>query len=185
MAIHRTRAWRDHAPTALPWAMARVALVCVVPDGTVPTDGTQPRVAEETLVEWPVGDSGDIGIEVQHADGSPYNLAGCTLTLVCRQHAADPIPALAYTATINSPGVGGGGASSAFTGVIDGGGASEEIVVSSSGTVPVQASHTKNMTAGALYWFDVRLVAADSTVWHVMPSSKWIPTMTVARAGEP
>jgi len=122
-------------------------------------------VAEEHLIEWPVGDSGTIGIAVQHADGTPYDLTGCALTLVCRRHISDPIPALSYTATIDPT--------------------PDGETAPGTASVAVSRTHTAAMTAGALYWYDVRLVAADTTVWHVMPSSKWIPTMTVARAGEP
>jgi hypothetical protein len=117
------------------------------------------------LVEWPVGDSGDIRIAVQHADGSVYDLASCVLTLVCRRHIGDPLPAFAYTATLDPTPDGGAAPGTA--------------------SVPVLGADTAAMTAGAFYWYDVRLVAANTTVWHVLPSSKWIPTMTVARAGEP
>jgi hypothetical protein len=141
--------------------MARAALLCIVPDGTAPTDGTQPRVAAEHYVEWPVGDSGDIEIAVQHADGSAYDLTGCALTLVCRRHAADAAPALAYEAVLDAD---------PTTGLA---------------TVTVLAANTAAMVAGAIYWFDVRLVAAGTVIWHILPASKWVPTMTVARANEP
>ena len=145
--------------------MARVSLICVVPDGTAPTDGSQPRVASETIITWPVGDSGDIGLSVQHADGSAFDLTSCTLTLVCRRHMADATPAFAYDAVIDPTPQGGTAPGTA--------------------TVTVDGADTAAMTAGATYWYDVRLVDANSIAWHVFPASKWLPTMTIARADEP
>lgn len=145
--------------------MSRAALVCVVPDGTAPTDGSQPRVAAETIITWPVGDSGDIGLTVQHADGSAFDLDGCTLTLVCRRHMADATPAFAYTAA-NDPTPQGGTAPG-------------------TATAAVLGDDTEAMTAGATYWYDVRLVDSNDVAWHVLPASKWLPTMTIARSGEP
>lgn len=145
--------------------MSRAALVCVVPDGTAPTDGSQPRVASETIITWPVGDSGDIGIAVQHADGSVFDLASCSLTLVCRRHVADTTPAFAYEAVIDPTPQGGTAPGTA--------------------TVPVVGSDQAAMTAGATYWYDVRLVDSNDVVWHVLPASKWLPIMTIARADEP
>lgn len=165
----------------------RASLLCVVQDGTVPADGTLARVAAPTPIEWPAGDSGTIGIVVQGADGKPYDLAGCALTLVCRQHVADPVPAFAIAATIDSPpGAGGGGAGSGFSGTIDGGNAGGDApAISSSGTVAVQASDSSALEPGQLCWYDVRLSAPGGQVQHVLPLSKWIPTATIARAGEP
>lgn len=145
--------------------MSRAALVCVVPDGTAPTDGSQPRVAAETIITWPVGDSGDIGISVQHADGSVYDLASCALTLVCRRHIADTTPAFAYAAVIDP---------TPHDGTAPG-----------TATVSVLGADTAAMTAGATYWYDVRLVDSNSVAWHVLPASKWLPTMTIARADDP
>ena len=137
----------------------------MVPDGTAPTDGSQPRTAAETVVRWPVGDSGDIDLAVQHADGSAYDLTDCALTLVCRRHMADETPACAYEATIDPTPEGGDAPGTA--------------------TVAVDGEDTETMTAGATYWFDVLLTDASDALWHVFPASKWIPEMTIARAGEP
>jgi hypothetical protein len=145
--------------------MSRLSLVCVVPDGTAPTDGSQPRTASETVVRWPVGDSGDIDLAVQHADGSAYDLTDCTLTLVCRRHMADTTPAFAYEAAIDATPQGGTAPGTA--------------------TVSVDGDDTEAMIAGATYWFDVLLTDAGDVLWHVLPASKWLPAMTVARAGEP
>ena len=108
-----------------------------------------------------MGDSGTIDITVVGADGSAYDLTSCTLTLVCRRHLTDETPALAYEATLSATPADG------------------------TATVDVLAADTAEMVAGATYLFDVRLVAEDGTVMHIMPPSKWIPLATVARADEP
>ena len=141
--------------------MASATINCVVPDGTATLDGTLIRHAYTVRLEWPVGDSGTIDITVVGADGSAYDLTSCTLTLVCRRHLTDETPALAYEATISATPEDG------------------------TATVDVLAADTAEMIAGAAYLFDVRLVAEDGTVMHIMPPSKWIPLATVARADEP
>lgn len=141
--------------------MASASITCVVPDGTATLDGTLIRHAYEARLEWPVGDSGTIDITVVGADGAAYDLASCTLALVCRRHVSDATPALAYTATFSATPSDG------------------------TATVDVMAADTAAMTAGATYLFDVRLVAADGTVMHIMPPSKWIPLATIAQEDEP
>ena len=141
--------------------MASATINCVVPDGTATLDGTLIRHAYTARLEWPVGDSGIIDITVVGADGSPYDLANCTLTLVRRRHLTDETPALAYEATLSATPADG------------------------TATVDVLAADTAEMVAGATYLFDVRLVDANDQVLHIMPPSKWIPLATVARADEP
>lgn len=141
--------------------MASASIACVVPDGTATLDGTLIRHAYEARVEWPVGDSGTIDITVVGSDGAAYDLASCTLTMVCRRHVSDTTPAFAYEATLSATPADG------------------------TATVDVLATDTAAMTAGATYLFDVRLVDKNGTVMHIMPPSKWIPLATVARANEP
>lgn len=141
--------------------MATASITCVVPDGTATLDGTLIRRAYEARLEWPVGDSGTIDITVVGSDGAAYDLASCTLALVCRRHISDETPALAYEATLSATPADG------------------------TATVDVLAADTEDMTPGATYLFDVRLVDANGDVMHIMPPSKWIPLATVARDGEP
>jgi hypothetical protein len=141
--------------------MASASITCVVPDGTATIDGTLIRHAYEARIEWPVGDGGEIDITVVGADGAAYDLASCTLTMVCRRHISDATPAFAYEATFSATPADG------------------------TATVDVLAADTAAMTAGAVYLFDVRLVDKDGVVMHIMPPSKWIPVATVARADEP
>lgn len=142
-----------------------VALLCVVPDGTAPTDGTLTRVALPTTVQWPVGDSGTVTFSAIGEDGSVYDLDGCAVTLVCRKLVADATPVFAYEATIDPTPEGG--------------------TAPGTGEFPVVGTDTEDMTPGLAYWFDVRLVDADDAVFHILPPSKWLPTMTIARADEP
>jgi hypothetical protein len=145
--------------------MAHQSLGCVVPDGTVPTDGTLPRTASRQDIEWPVGDGGTIDVACTGEDGEIYDLDGCALTLVCREHTADEAYIFAYDAVVDVPGQGESPAGTA--------------------TFTLDAADTANLVAGKVYWYDVRLVADDDTVYHVIPPSKLTPTFTIARADEP
>src|SRR5512141_281884 len=141
--------------------MATASITCVVPDGTATLDGTLIRHAYDTRLEWPIGDGGTIDLAIVGADGDAYDLASCTLTLVCRRHISDETPTFAYEATIG------------------------DTPAEGTATVDVLAADTAAMTAGATYLFDVRLVDKDGVAMHIMPPSKWIPLATVARADEP
>lgn len=145
--------------------MAHATLACVVPDGTVPTDGTLARTAVPTPVYWPIGDGGTIDISAIGEDGEVYDLAGCTMTLVCRRNPTDAAPVLQYEAAIDPTPEGGEAPGTA--------------------TVTVLAADTEDMVAGVTYWFDVRLVDDSDVVYHILPASRWLPVVTVARADEP
>lgn len=140
--------------------MASASITCVVPDGAATLDGTLIRHAYDARVEWPVGDGGTIDVTVVGSDGAAYDLASCALTLVCRRHISDATPAFAYEATLSATPADG------------------------TATVNVLAADTAGMTPGATYLFDVRLVAEDGTVMHIMPPSKWIPLATVAQSDD-
>lgn len=145
--------------------MAHAVVPCVVPDGTAPSDVTLARVATPVPILWPKGDGGTITISVIGEDGEVYDLTGCTVTLVCRRSAGDADPALEYEAAIDPTPEGGNPPGTAV--------------------VTVLAEDTEAMTAGLIYWYDVRLVADDDSVYHILPPSRFMPTATIARADEP
>jgi hypothetical protein len=139
------------------------ALLCIVPDGTAPADGTLARVALPSPIEWPIGDSGTIGLSFQGEDGTPYDLTGGVVTLSCREHIADAYPLFTVSAAIAPTPSGGTPPGTALASVL--------------------AAHTALMSPGSLCWYDVRLSNGGST-WHVLPASKWIPTGTVVKTGD-
>jgi hypothetical protein len=143
------------------------SLTCIVDDGTIPSDGTLPRVPFRQDLTWPEGYGGTISCVVQHASGSAYDLTGCSLVLVVREHAEDPVPVLKATATIESiPVVGGGGAAGSFDSVVF--------------AIPV----LRELVAGVTYFFDVRLATPGPVAWQVVPASKLTPTLAITKSWE-
>jgi len=74
------------------------SLTCIVEDGTVPSDGTLPRVSTRQDMTWPVGYGGTVALKVQHSDGRAFDLTGCRIDLVAREHVSDPTPIMAVAA---------------------------------------------------------------------------------------
>ena len=147
--------------------MPNLALTCIVEDGTLPADGTLPRVATRQDITFPVGYSGAIALTVQHASGAAFDLTGCSVDFVARLHASDAVPALAYAAILY-PAEGGG-------------------ISLGDGVVSLLAADTADLVAGAVYWFDVRLttVATPPVEDQVVAPSQLAPRLAIARAGEP
>jgi hypothetical protein len=144
--------------------MASAALVCIVPDGTGPTDGTLARSPVQQTIEWPAGDAGTVHVTCYGEDGAIFDLAGCSIALVCRLVSGYDAYVFAVNGTIDPTPQGG----------------------SAPGTArfAVPGAATQDMVAGKTYWYDVRLVDGNNA-YHVVPASKWMPTMTIARADEP
>jgi hypothetical protein len=147
--------------------MAHVSIICVVQDGSAPVNGTLRRVAATAPIQWPAGDGGTITVNVIHEDGSIYDLEGCSLALACREHAGDLQPLFAYDGTIDPTPTDPAGPPPGTA------------------SFAVLGDDTEATVAGKVYWYDVRMVASDTSTCHVLPPSKWIPTMTIAKAGEP
>ena len=147
----------------------QASLICIVEDGSTPSDGTLPRVASQQDIEWPVGYGGPIALTVQHADGTAFDLAGCTVDLVARKHAADATPALAYSAVIDPTPTEPAGPAPGTA------------------TVTFLDADTALLTSGVVYWMDVRLTTAETppAEWQIVLPSKLMPLFSIARAGEP
>jgi hypothetical protein len=147
--------------------MPNQTLTGIVEDGSVPTDGTLPRVAFRQDITWPIGYGGIVTFTMRHADGTLFDLDGCFISLVCRLHAADILPALAYSAEIDPTPNGGTSPGTAHVTILDG--------------------DTEDLIAGAVYWYDARLTTADTPPieYQIVAPSKLTPLLAIARAGEP
>ena len=147
--------------------MPNATLTCIVADGSLPADDTLPRVPTRQDLLWPIGYGGTISLVVQSADGTAFDLDGCSLDLVARMHAPDVVPALAYAAEIDpTPGGEDPPGTAAIT---------------------LLAADTAELEAGATYLYDVRLTTAGTppAEWQVVIPSRLTPALAIARAGEP
>lgn len=149
--------------------MPTLDLICILEDGTIPSDGTLPRVASRQDIDWPIGYGGTIALTVQRASGAVFDLAGCSLDFVARLHASDTTPALAYAAAIDPTPTSPAGPAPGTA------------------TVTLLDADTANLVAGTVYLYDVRLTTAETppVEWQVVLPSKLTPQLAIARAGEP
>ena len=144
--------------------MATVAIHCVVIDGSAPSDVTLARQQVEQPITWPIGDEGELHLDVVTQDGDVFDLADYTLAVVCRQHLADTDPEFAIEATNDATPEGGTAPGTAV--------------------VAMTTADTSGMVVGTVYWYDVRMTKGTESQ-QVVPMSKWTPGPVVARVGEP